>query len=83
MVVKTKEATVAPETVRVFPNPAGAEVQVVAEQLLGVALFDISGRLLPADTVLGFGWASLNTAALARGIYLLKIRTARGMITKR
>lgn len=70
---------------RIQPNPANDAVQVIVnEELLGgeIRLLDIEGRVLLTKTITTTN-DKLQTTNLSTGIYLVKVKTEKGILTKR
>ena len=74
----------APQSARLFPNPASEEVYIdlpdVLFSAMDVQVFDLSGRLVLSVDNLNQGGA-LNISALGNGIYLLRASANRKMYT--
>lgn len=74
----------APQSARLFPNPASEEVYIdlpdVLFSVMDVQVFDLSGRLVLSVDNLNQGGA-LNISALGNGIYLLRASANRKMYT--
>ncbi len=71
------------ETIRVYPNPANQSVSIEADQA-NVDLFNARGQrvLIPAR-VAGEKSLSLDVSRLPAGVYLLKIKSECGQVTRR
>ena len=62
-------------TVKVYPNPTTSEVNVEAEQMSHVELYDNEGRTLADYDAYGNDKIRINVNNLATGIYYLRIHT--------
>ena len=72
-------ANLAPSVVTLFPNPSSGLVNIQAEGVQNVVVFDANGRRL-----LSLGSVSqLDLSALPRGLYWLYITTAQGSVLQR
>lgn len=71
--------------VSVYPNPAGGAVYVAAEEELHeVVLFDPAGRMVFTDRSLeGIREKQYDFSSLTRGWYVLKVRTAGGVVSEK
>lgn len=70
------------ELVSVYPNPTKDELRVSIPSWIevdGSAMYDITGR----DTGIRLIDGTMNTSALSPGIYLLKLSTSSGTLTKK
>jgi hypothetical protein len=64
--------------VRVYPNPTSGELYInTSSECRNIRIFDVAGRLLIQRQAAGFR-QSLSLAALARGVYLMKLTTDKG-----
>ncbi|MCA6363340.1 MAG: T9SS type A sorting domain-containing protein [Bacteroidetes bacterium] len=84
-------ATAAPQTMRIFPNPASAATPRYIslpqnENVVQLELFDAQANRLSvsqfAATAFGNGW-KLETGTLPPGVYILRITTTSGVICSR
>lgn len=70
------------ESIHVYPNPASDHLSLDPGHhvtVLSVQLTDIAGKVIRS-----YGAASqLNVQGIARGLYYLRVRTARGNVTKK
>jgi uncharacterized repeat protein (TIGR01451 family) len=67
----------------VYPNPVGDLLTIQGNtNIISIELVSISGQLIETYTP-GSTVASINTASLSTGIYLLQIRTENGLSTKK
>lgn len=68
--------------VRLFPNPATEQVLVSSPGLLldgtTVQLYSVAGAILPIHVTGGVGSATVDLAALAAGVYFLRVKTTTG-----
>jgi uncharacterized Ntn-hydrolase superfamily protein len=73
------------ERVRVFPNPAGADVSLLVEAGLGRSacrVFDVSGRQVFGGLV-DAGPLEISTLGWAAGLYLFRVETGAGVYFRR
>ncbi|UKN01203.1 PKD domain-containing protein [Paracrocinitomix mangrovi] len=69
-------------TLKVFPNPTNTGVNVMANQMERIDIYDLEGRLVYTENVMMDNvWLSLDE--LTNGIYLLHITTANGLLTEK
>jgi serine protease len=79
------------EGLNVYPNPFDHSVQLVIDavsrQEISIEIFDLAGKLIVSEqhqTInKGTNTLTINTAKLLSGMYILKVRTEKGMVTKR
>jgi len=70
--------------VAVYPNPAKEDVTVLAEdELQSVMVVNLLGQTIEQHHVLGTNQMKLETNSFPSGIYLLRITTEKGTVTKR
>lgn len=86
--VSTAEATAAPLAVRLFPNPAMDEINLLLEGAPSgrteVRLFNLQGQLLQDQPFAGAQQLiTLSTAQLPAGLYVVHIRQGERMVAKR
>ena len=62
-------------TVNVYPNPTTHEVNIEAEQMKHVELYDNEGRILADYDAYGGDKLRINVSQLASGIYYLRVHT--------
>jgi hypothetical protein len=75
----TKDVTTSQTTV--YPNPAKSEIFIKADlPVEKVEITDLSGRTLLSQTAPS---VPINISALPQGVYLLKIKTDNGLITRK
>lgn len=82
------EHEIANHTIKCYPNPFTSEITIeFIKPVEELSIFDLSGRLLlvvkPNSTDKKYVWNGRNSAGLPvpTGIYILKARTATGVIT--
>jgi hypothetical protein len=69
--------------IQVHPNPAKDFVNIqTGVELLSVSVYTLTGELVVNEISSGFSY-KLNTSGLVAGLYLLKINTQNGMVSKR
>ncbi len=61
------------EKVSIYPNPATTEVNIVAKKVVGVQIFDISGKVV--KVIEGSG-TKVDVSDLQSGNYIMRIRTS-------
>jgi CotH kinase protein/Secretion system C-terminal sorting domain/Chitobiase/beta-hexosaminidase C-terminal domain len=67
---------------QVFPNPFNTNVQVLSsEPMTELTIFDIVGKKIWQKTSINKNDVTINLETLNSGVYLLKIKTANGVIT--
>lgn len=67
------------KTVKVFPNPFSNLLTMQGtEAFTEVAMYDLNGRLIDVAAIINGNNATINTSALAAGIYVVKAVTAKG-----
>jgi hypothetical protein len=79
------------ERLNVYPNPFNQSIQLVIDavngQNIGIEIFDLSGKLIISEqnqTIhQGTNALTINTTKLLSGMYILKVRTEKGLVTKR
>ena len=82
--LRTNEFTSAAFTV--FPNPIENVIYVSNDKNFSfnaISLTDVNGRIVKAETFKNVTNAEMNVADLAAGIYLMKITSDEGSITKK
>lgn len=63
----------------IFPNPASHELSIIAEELIiKVEIYNLIGKVVQTETTTKF-----NVESLSEGVYLLKIKTKKGIVNKR
>jgi hypothetical protein len=75
----------------VYPNPFNQSIQLVIDavngQNIGIEIFDLAGKLIISEqnkTIhQGTNALTINTTKLLSGMYILKVRTEKGLVTKR
>jgi hypothetical protein len=63
---------------RIFPNPVQNEINIEGVDELTATLYSISGAVVKTVTT-----TTIDSSDLASGIYVLKIETAEGIVTKK
>lgn len=66
------------------PNPASSQLEVVLPETIGAGdlnVLDLTGRILLQQTLRNQSSATLNIAHLAKGLYLVQVRSAIGQGT--
>ncbi|MDR6966506.1 putative repeat protein (TIGR01451 family) [Flavobacterium arsenatis] len=75
--LKTRQFTVA--DLLVYPNPSNGLVYIntqnTTENLKGINLYDVLGKLILSSKNLSSRQASLNVAPLSKGVYMIEITT--------
>lgn len=72
------------KSVSIFPNPAEEILNLTSSEgtvMQDISIFNLTGQLLMAQPVNG-QTAKLNVAQLSKGVYLVKVNTARGIVVK-
>ena len=70
--------------VALYPNPAKDEVNILADDgLLHVAAFNVMGQQFQAVKLNGENTYTLNTNDFRSGVYIIKVTTSSGVVTKR
>lgn len=66
--------------IAVYPNPAKDFINVKSDvqEFLSYELYDIQGRLIRKENVSNNSTFQINTASLAKGLYMLNLFTAKG-----
>jgi hypothetical protein len=68
---------------KIFPNPAGSQLQVVAADVITeVRMYDLLGQLVYAAAI-NSAHARINVGQLREGVYLMQVHTQRGISTHR
>lgn len=72
-------------SVNVFPNPAVNEVKISANDnnVTGISIVDVTGKVVYTSTVNGLAEVTVNTANFSAGMYTVNIETAAGIATKK
>jgi hypothetical protein len=69
-------------TYQVFPNPFKNNIQILSsDQMTEVSIFDMVGKNVWQKMNVNTNSEEINLDALSAGMYLLKIRTSKGLIT--
>ena len=70
--------------VAMFPNPAQGEVTLLADDnLLNVSVYNLLGQQIETRDLNKTRQYKFNTEGLASGVYVVKIKTEKGMVSKR
>lgn len=71
--------------IRMFPNPSSGKLHIVSPALAitSVHLYDLTGRELPIRAEVSRHEAVLSSASDFRGLGMVEIRTARGVVMKK
>ena len=70
--------------VAMFPNPAQGEVTLLADDnLLNVSVYNLLGQQIETRDLNKTRQYQFNTNELASGVYVVKIKTEKGMVAKR
>lgn len=70
----------------IYPNPATTEINLrghSTSRISNITITDVSGRIVKQSRFDNFSNVQLNIANLSKGIYLLKVTTEKGTITKK
>jgi hypothetical protein len=71
------------ETVKMFPNPVnGDEVTIISNQNLAVEVYDILGKKVKIQNI-SANQTKVNISGLSKGIYLVRLNSENGSITKK
>ncbi len=69
--------------VAMYPNPAHESVTILADNnMLNVSIHNLLGQQIETMTLNGTSKCTLNTSDLASGVYVVKIRTEKGLVAK-
>jgi hypothetical protein len=76
--------TVAQDPFSIYPNPVSTMLNISNESsnILEVTAYDMSGNIVATKKVNGYS-TQVNTTAMQPGIYLLRIKTTDGEVTRR
>lgn len=70
--------------IRIFPNPTTTIVNIESENLIQIAVYDISGnKIITKRNENGIGKIKINLKNYPTGIYLIEVTTSKGIKTKR
>jgi hypothetical protein len=70
--------------VAIFPNPAQGEVTLLADDnLLNISVYNLLGQQIETQDLNKTRQYKFNTEGLASGVYVVKIKTEKGMVSKR
>jgi len=70
------------DRVKIYPNPATSKINIDAiasVEITGITLYDVLGKNTGANLTNG----TIDVSKLARGVYILKINTTQGTLTKK
>ena len=67
--------------VKVFPNPADGVLNVAAESIVSVDMFNAKGQKVYVSETHA-NHLAINTETFAPGLYYLRVTTAEGVVTK-
>lgn len=72
-------------SVNVFPNPAVNEVKISVDgnNVTGISIVDLTGKVVYTSTVNGLTETTVNTANFAAGMYTVNVQTSAGVATKK
>lgn len=70
------------DDVVIYPNPAKNTVNVRADNMENIAIFDMSGRLIKNYDLNAENMYSINTSALNQGVYLMVVKTQQSVMRK-
>ena len=69
--------------VAMYPNPAHESVTILTDDnMLDVGIYNLLGQQIETMALDGTSKCTLNTNDLASGIYVVKIRTEKGLVAK-
>ncbi|HMQ46709.1 MAG TPA: choice-of-anchor L domain-containing protein [Saprospiraceae bacterium] len=81
-VINHIEAPVVPLEMALFPNPATHEVQIQLPQAGWVECLNLQGQILQKRW-LEAGWQTMSLDALSSGLYLIRLRCADGVLSRK
>jgi LEA14-like dessication related protein len=70
------------ERVMVYPNPAENQLNIVAEDLQKITVYNAMGQLVKTVEVGGQDQVSLPVSDYPSGLYTIQVVTANGVMTK-
>jgi hypothetical protein len=71
------------EQVKIYPNPAnGNEINIISNKDIIAEVYDILGKRVNQQNLTS-NQRKLNISGLKKGIYLLKLKTDSGTVTKK
>ena len=71
-------------TLKLYPNPVQHTLYIESSEIVEqVSIYDISGRIVRANSIRPKPSQEINVSNLANGIYLVKVKTAAGEAIKR
>jgi hypothetical protein len=68
---------------RVYPNPASNNVVIESAQMNRITVMNAVGQLVIDRGIEGYMRYDLNTSAYEAGVYMIRIETTEGVVTKR
>ena len=69
--------------VAMYPNPAHESVTILTDDnMLDVGIYNLLGQQIQKMALGGTSKCTLNTSDLASGVYVVKIRTEKGLVAK-
>ncbi|MFA6056800.1 MAG: T9SS type A sorting domain-containing protein [Taibaiella sp.] len=71
------------QVVKIYPNPATSMVTVDAAAIKNISLYNVLGQMVNAPVTYGNSSHNINTSALAKGTYTLRIVTDNGTTTQK
>jgi hypothetical protein len=71
------------QVVKIYPNPATSMVTVDAAAIKSISLYNVLGQMVNAPVTYGNSSHNINTSALAKGTYTLRIVTDNGTTTQK
>lgn len=75
-----------PQLIRIYPNPAGSffVIESSAKSLFDLEIFNLKGQKLhSARQIDAFNWDKNSSLKLEAGIYLLRMKSDNGLLTKK
>gem|GEM_PF-1896343 len=70
------------ESIYIFPNPATNLVYINCEEKSVVEILNLQGQVVATKTISGKN-ESVDVSGLAQGVYVVKVKTEQGVITKK
>jgi hypothetical protein len=70
------------ENAQIHPNPATSVLNVSANNILNVSIFDLTGREVGRHEAMG-NEVAIDVAGYQSGLYLVRIETEAGIIVKK
>jgi len=69
--------------IQIYPNPAHNEIEINANDIQSLTLYDVLGRVIYASTSEISSPFQINTSSFSRGIYFLQARGRKGMVVRK